>query len=260
MTTMLSPDFDVSLAVSADDLDAAKRLRYDVFVTELGADGPGVDHAAYHEEDRFDPFAKHLLLRDRNLPAGRDVVGAYRLLTQKGAAAAGQFYCEDEYDLTPLKRSEKPLLELGRSCLHPDYRGGAGLMHLWQAVSDIVAREKIGILFGVASFHGTDADGLAGPLSLLHHRHLAPPHLRVTAKGDAARPLNTVPEDQIDRVAAMRQTPSLIKAYLRLGGCVGQGAFVDHAFNTTDICLILDTHNLTARGRKLYQGGITADV
>ena len=228
---------------------AAQRLRYDVFVQELGADGPDVDHDARREQDRFDPFARHLLLRHHNRPDGQDVVGVYRLLDQAGAAAAGQFYCEDEYDLTPLRQSGKTLLELGRSCLHPDYRGGAGMMLLWQALSDIVATEKIGILFGVASFHGTDVQALAGPLSFLHHRHLAPENLRVSAKGPR---VDVLPEDQIDRVAAMRQTPALIKAYLRLGGVVGAGTFVDQAFNTTDICLILDTNAVNAQQKKIF--------
>lgn len=231
----------------------AQQLRYEVFVEELGADGPMVDHNARLEQDRFDPFATHLLLRDLNRDAGNNVVGVYRLLSGAAATAAGQFYCEDEYDLTLLRQSGKRLIELGRSCLHPDYRGGAGMMHLWQALSAIVAKQNIDILFGVASFHGTDPDALAGPLSLLHHRHLAPADLRVTAKGSSTQRMDLITEDQIDRISALRDTPALIKAYLRLGGVVGDGAFVDLAFNTTDVCLILPTEAVGARQRRMYQ-------
>lgn len=231
----------------------AQQLRYKVFVEELGADGPMVDHNARLEQDRFDPFATHLLLRDLNRDAGNNVVGVYRLLSGAAATAAGQFYCEDEYDLTLLRQSGKRLIELGRSCLHPDYRGGAGMMHLWQALSAIVAKQNIDILFGVASFHGTDPDALAGPLSLLHHRHLAPADLRVTAKGSSTQRMDLITEDQIDRISALRDTPALIKAYLRLGGVVGDGAFVDLAFNTTDVCLILPTEAVGARQRRMYQ-------
>lgn len=257
MTVLSSPQLSVDIAAGPDDLIAAERLRYDVFVRELGADGPDVDHDAGREHDRFDRFARHLLLRDHDRPNGENVVGVYRLLDQAGAAAAGQFYCEDEYDLTPLRQSGKTLLELGRSCLHPAYRGGAGMMLLWQALSNIVATEKIGILFGVASFHGTGVQALAGPLSLLHHRHLAPQNLRVKARSPK---VDILPEDQIDRVAAMRQTPALIKAYLRLGGVVGAGAFVDQAFNTTDICLILDTDSVHAKQKKIYHSASKNDV
>jgi putative hemolysin len=178
-------------------------------------------------------------------------------MTTEIAASAGQFYCEDEYDLVPLRSSGKQLLELGRSCLHPDYRGGAGMLHLWSALADYVADHHIDVLFGVASFHGTDAAALAAPLSLLHHRHLAPPALCAKAKGATAMSMNMMPEDDIDRVAAVRALPALIKAYLRLGGTVGDGAFVDYAFNTVDICLILENDAISALHRSIYAKGGT---
>lgn len=235
------PLFDVQFAQSQADLIAAQRLRYDVFVTELGGDGPMVDHAAQREIDAFDDFAAHLLLRDLTRPPDRAVVGVYRLMSRAAAQAAGRFYCAQEFDLTVLTGSDLKLLELGRSCLHPDYRGGAAMWHLWQALAAYVQREGIDVLFGVASFHGTDLAALAAPLRLLHARHLAPPDLRVRAHGAGARPVPAGPEGAIDTLTAMRATPALIKAYLRLGGVVGEGVFVDTAFNTTDVCLILPT-------------------
>ena len=173
-------------------------------------------------------------------------------MTADMARGAGGFYCESEYDLTLLHNSGLRLLELGRSCLHPDYRGGSGMLHLWSALAEYVDRHKIDALFGVASFHGTDIASFREPLSLLHHRHLAPPKLRVTAKGKTAQSMDMLPEGAIDRVAAMRAIPSLIKAYLRLGGTVGDGVFVDHDFNTTDICLILQRDAIGALQRRIY--------
>ncbi|MDO6591605.1 ornithine-acyl-ACP acyltransferase [Loktanella sp. D2R18] len=250
-----SPQFQVSHAQSPDDLRAAQKLRYAVFIRELGGAGDMVDHAAQLECDRFDDFADHLLLRDLARPADDQTVGVYRLLTQAQADQAGQFYCEDEFDLTVLRQSGKRLLELGRSCLHPDYRGGAAMMHLWGALADYVALAEIDVLFGAASFHGTDVDRLAAPLSLLYHRHLAPETLRVTAKGPSAADMNRLPPEQIDRVSAMRDTPALIKAYLRLGGTVGDGAFVDKLFNTTDICMVLAADAVSQLQRDIYVRG-----
>ena len=106
----------------------------------------------------------------------------------------------------------------------------------------------------MASFHGTDIDALAQPLSLLHHRHLAPPELRVKARETSFQNMNLISEDKLERKAAMMQIPSLIKAYLRLGGCVGEGAFVDHEFNTTDVCLIMDTAQMSSRQARIYGG------
>lgn len=250
MTTQ-DPMFETRLAVSEQDLIAAQRLRYKVFVDELGGDGALVDHQAQLERDVFDPFYDHLLLIDRRQPEAQ-VVGVYRLLRQDAATRAGGFYSEVEYDLTRLKNTGRRLLELGRSCLHADYRGGTAMYHLWHGLAAYVARHEIELMFGVASFHGVDIDVLSMPLSLLHHRHLAPEHLRVRAVKDHFQSMDLLPERSIDRPAAMRATPALIKAYLRLGGCVGEGAYVDHAFNTTDVCLVMDTQKMNTKQRDLY--------
>ncbi|MFG6566601.1 MULTISPECIES: GNAT family N-acetyltransferase [unclassified Sulfitobacter] len=245
----VAADFQVRLAQTEADVQAAQRLRYDVFVRELGGGGPMVDHAAGLERDRFDPYFDHLLLTDRR--SGK-LAGVYRVMRGDMAARAGGFYSAAEYDLAPLVQSGRKLLELGRSCLDPAYRGGTAMHHLWAALAGYVAEHEIEVLFGVASFHGTDTAGLAEPLSLLHHRHLAPPELRVRAREYA--PMNLIPEAELDRRKAMLAVPSLIKAYLRLGGTVGEGAYIDRAFNTTDVCLILDTKQMSARQMRFYNG------
>lgn len=244
--------YRVRLAESPDDLRAAQRLRYQVFVDELGGDGALVDHGAGLECDALDPFADHLLLEEE--PNGR-IIGVYRLMLPEQAARAGGYYSSGEYDLAHLLRSGRRLLELGRSCLHPDARGGNGMHLLWSALADYVAQHRIDVLFGVASFHGTDVESLAQPLSLLHHRHLAPAELRVRANPQGFHRMDLIPPERIDRKDALLSVPSLIKAYLRLGGTVGEGAYVDTAFNTTDVCLIMDTAALSARQARIYGGG-----
>ncbi|QCO56043.1 GNAT family N-acetyltransferase [Pseudorhodobacter turbinis] len=244
--------FTLRLAGDRRDLTAAQRLRYRVFVEELGADGPLVDHDARLERDTFDEVFDHLLLIDTRRDAARleDVVGVYRLLP---GAPGQRFYSEDEFDISALKASGKRVLELGRSCVHPDYRGGAAMFHLWNALAEYVLARDIEVMFGAASFHGTDADALAQPLANLYHNHLAPEGLRVRAIGPNAQRMDLIAAQDIDRVAAMLGTPALIKAYLRLGGFVGSGAYVDHAFNTTDVCLVMDTGQMSARHRRFYE-------
>jgi len=249
---MAEPQFEVKLAESEAELLAAQRLRYRVFVQELGGSGSMVDHAGEFERDRFDPYFDHLILIDhsREVDALDRVVGLYRLMRGARAEAAGQFYSEDEYDLGPLRRSGRKLLELGRSCLLPAYRGGAAMYHLWNGLAGYIDAHDVEILFGVASFHGTDVADLAQPLSLLYHRHRAPKSLRVRSK--SFQNMDLIDEVDLDRRAAMMQVPALIKAYLRLGGVVGDGAYIDRAFNTTDICLIMDTARMNAKRRKIY--------
>lgn len=245
----------VRLAATEADLRAAQRLRYRVFVEELGGDGPLVDHAAGLERDEFDGVVDHLLLVDtRRDPEGGDhVIGAYRLLRSDVAQRFGRYYCDNEYDLTPLRASGRRMVELGRSCVDPDFRGGSGMFLLWKALADYVLDHGIEILFGVASFHGTDVAPLAQALSWLHHNHLAPPALRPVARGPHVQRMDLVPPEQLDRRAALAAMPALIKAYLRLGGVVGEGAWIDHAFNTTDVFLLMDTAAMSARHRQYYQ-------
>lgn len=247
------PNLTLRLAEGEADIRACQRLRYRVFVEELGGDGPLVDHAARLEADEHDPHYDHLMLIDARRTAPDHVVGVYRLMPGDRADRAG-FYCAGEYDLAKLTGSGRRLLELGRSCLDAEYRGGTAMYLMWQSLAGYIQRRGIEVLFGVASFHGTDPGALAPALSLLHHRHLAPEALRVRALPEAFQRMDLLAEAALDRRAAMAQVPALIKAYLRLGGYVGEGAYIDRPFNTTDVCLILDIGQMDPKSRALYTG------
>ncbi|SDW43607.1 GNAT family N-acetyltransferase [Litoreibacter albidus] len=249
--TRPKPQFETRLAKDDADLRASQHLRYRVFVEELGGAGAGVDHAAQLERDAFDPHFDHLILLDRaRTESDGQVVGVYRLLRGDALPDGLGFYSEGEYDLNPLKASGRRLLELGRSCVHPDYRGGAAMFHLWQGLSRYVEEHEIEVMFGVASFHGTDVAAAAQSLSHLYHSHLAPQSLRPRAL--AYQDMNLVPASDVDRVMAMKNTPALIKAYLRLGGMVGDGAFIDTEFNTIDVCLVMDTARMSQKHKDIY--------
>lgn len=246
--------FQIRLARTEADLLSAQRLRYQVFVAELGGDGSMVDHQRRLERDEFDPVNDHLILVDtrRDAAALDHVVGVYRLLPGETAEAFGKFYTDTEYDLGPLRASGRKLLELGRSCVHADYRGSSAMFLLWNGLADYVLEHGIEILFGVASFHGTDVEALKVPLSWLHYHHLAPEGLRVRARPEHFQRMDLVPPEDLDRREAMVAMPALIKAYLRLGGFVGEGAYIDREFNTTDVCLLMDTGAMSARHKTFY--------
>lgn len=241
------------LSTAPSDIAAAQRLRYDVFVTEMGASGAGVDHASRLEADRFDPHAQHLLLEDQTRPIGDQLVGAYRLMTSSDAKAAGAFYSSSEFDVSPLIGSGLHLLELGRACVLPAYRSGQGMAVLWAALVAYVRCNRIDVLFGAASFQGTDTASLAHQLGCLHYDYPTDAALRVRAHGAGAIGMDLLRADQIDRKAAMVGTPALIKSYLRLGGTIGDGAFVDTQFNTTDVCLIVQTADIPERAIKMLE-------
>lgn len=250
--TRHTPRFALRLAVTEAEVKAAQALRYQVFVEELGASGGDLtDPSVGLEADRFDAHCEHLLLLDSL--RGDTVVGTTRLMTEEGAVTTGRFASEAEFDLAPLRLSGRRLLEVGRTCLHPDHRGGTAMHRLWQGLAAIVEEREIGLLFGLASFPGTDPEAVAQPLACLHHDRLAP---------EALRPRSLVPVrmaavalDRLDRRAAMLTTPALVKAYLRLGGKVGEGAFLDRAFGCIDVCMVVDTATLSERARAIYAGG-----
>ncbi len=247
--------FTVRLAEDDADVAAAQRLRYRVFVEEMGASTSPGDTAARRERDRFDPYFEHMLLIDnesQNPDVESGVVGVYRLMRGDRARDGIGFYGSSEYDLERLLSYPRQTLELGRSCVDIEHRGGAGMHLLWTGLGEYVAEHDVSILFGVASFHGRETGPLAQALSYLHYNHLAPDDLRVRAAEGHFEPMDILPPESVEKIEAMRQTPALIKAYLRLGGFVGEGAYIDHDFNTVDVCLLMDTSRMVQRYRTFY--------
>lgn len=247
--------YEVRIAATEEEVAAAQRLRYRVFVEEFGAAATPEDAALRRERDRYDPHFEHLILIDREAdspdPLDR-VVGAYRLMTGARAKAGIGFYGASEYDLAKLEAYPRNVVELGRSCVAAEHRGGLGMDLLWKGVGDFVTANEVEILFGVASFHGADPAPYAQALSFLHHRHLAPEDLRVRALPEHFVAMDRIPAEEVDRKVAMRQIPGLIKAYLRLGGFVGEGAWVDHEFNTVDVMVVMDTARMVNRYKDRY--------
>ena len=125
-----------------------------------------------------------------------EYIACYGAIRRRGQDS---FYTEDEYQIAALRNSGRNLLELGRSCVHPDYRGGMAMYQLWSGLAAYVLEHKIEILFGVASFHGSDLAALAGPLSILHTRYLAPTELRVRAHATGYQTMDLLPADRLDR-------------------------------------------------------------
>jgi putative hemolysin len=246
-------DLEVRLAETRAEIDAALALRYRVFYDEMKAK-PSPEMAARQQDfDDFDDVCDHLLVLDRALGSGPEaVVATYRLIRREAAAKRGRFYSEDEYDLGPLLALPEPILELGRSCVGEEYRTRSVMQVLWRGLAEYVFHHRIAVMFGCASLRGTDPAELALPLAYLYHNHLAPEALRPRAIAARYVDMNQMAADAIDRRAALAALPPLIKGYLRLGGFVGDGAVVDHQFNTTDVCVIVKTDLVTDKYLRHY--------
>jgi putative hemolysin len=242
------------LARDETEIEAAQSLRYRVFYEEMSAIASEEAAAAKRDFDRFDEFCDHLLVIDTqrtDLPGG--VVGTYRLLRSSVAAQHGGFYTADEYDISMLEAYEGETLELGRSCVEEDHRDRPTMQLLWQSIAQYIFRYDVGIMFGCASIPGTDPAQMAHRLSYLYHYHLAPPALRPRALEERFVDMRLLPQHEIEPRRALAELPPLIKGYLRLGGFVGNGAVIDHQFNTTDVSIVVKTDLVTDKYLKHYE-------
>lgn len=251
---------EIRLAVSASEIDSAQALRYRVFYDEMGAK-PLADMAARRRDfDQFDPICEHLVVIDHKPETAGAVVGTYRVMRREHARRAGGFYSASEYDISQLMKYRGTLMELGRSCVDARYRDRATMQLLFRGISEYVNTHKVDVMFGCASLPGTDPEKLKTQLSYLYHYHLAPEDVRTTALPDRFTPMNLLPKEAIDPKRALASLPPLLKGYLRVGGFVGDGAVVDHQFNTTDVCIVVKTDMIAERYTRHYDIGVREET
>ncbi|MFE0728070.1 GNAT family N-acetyltransferase [Streptomyces antibioticus] len=227
--------YTVTLARDEDDVRAAQRLRHEVFAGELGAlltsPRPGLD------VDPFDAYCDHLLVRDTGTG---QVVGTYRLLPPERAAVAGRLYAESEFDLTRLDAIRPDLVEVGRSCVHPDHRDGAVIGLIWAGIARYMVDRGHEWLAGCCSIPLTDGGTLAaGTWDRVRARHLAPEEHRV-------RPLRPwVPA--VPPPAGRTELPALLRGYVRLGARVCGEPAHDPDFGVADLYVLLSMRRVDPR-------------
>ncbi|MCL2473347.1 MAG: GNAT family N-acetyltransferase [Alphaproteobacteria bacterium] len=259
-------NLEVRLAVSTDEVQAAQELRYKVFYEEMGAKPNAETLKLKRDFDIHDEHCDHLLLFDHANKKKTTVVGTYRLIRRVAAEKTGGFYSSSEYDITKLLDYPGEILELGRSCIDAEYRTGPVMQLLWRGLGIYVAKNNISLMFGCASLPGTDIEALKVPLSYLYYHHLAPPALLTKALPEQYIDMRLLPKEafnpdtafnelKLDPRGGNNSLPPLIKGYIRVGGFVGDGAVIDHQFNTTDICIIVKTDLMTRRYKKHYDLG-----
>ncbi len=241
--------FDVHWARELCEVREAQRLRYAVFAGEMGARLPPLRGAPIgHDVDRFDDFCEHLLVR----PVGEDglagdVIGTYRVLTPAAARRAGGLYSETEFDLHKVRPLLDKAVELGRSCVHPQWRGGTVVMALWGALGEFMLNNGLNTMIGCASVSMRDGGHAAASLwAQLRRTHLAPETWQV-------RPHLPLPVEQL-RQDLVAETPALIKGYLRCGAKVLGAPAWDPDFHSADLPLMMRFVDLSPRYRKHFLG------
>jgi len=253
---VVAGDFEVRLAKTAAEIDAAQALRFRIFYEEMAAK-PSPEMALTRRDfDAYDEVCDHLLVLDRRRGEGPEsIVGTYRLIRRHAAARMGRFYSSAEYDVQKMIDYPGEVLELGRSCIARDARNTATMQMLWRGIALYAYHYNIQVMFGCASFPGTDPGQHAQAMSYLYHHHLAPPEIRVRALDHRYVNMEMLEPGSYDARKAMARVPPLIKGYLRLGGFVGDGAVIDAQFNTTDVFVIVKTELITEKYMRHYERG-----
>jgi putative hemolysin len=254
---------EVRLAHTAAEVRGAQKLRYRVFYQERSAVPDGPTLLARRDVDAFDAICDHLLVIDHAAASSRmsrkpAIVGTYRLLRQSVAERHGGFYTAGEFQIDHLIARHRNLrfLELGRSCVLAPYRNKRTVELLWYGIAEYVHQHGLDVMIGCASLDGTDPNTLALPLSFLHHFAAAPEPWAARVLAHHRVEMNRMPKDAIDPKAALRVLPPLIKGYLRLGAFIGDGAFVDHQFGTTDVLIVLPVSVIRSRYIQHFSPGV----
>lgn len=236
------PTLAVSLAKSPIEVRQAQQLRHRIFAEECGARLP-LGSSGF-DEDEFDVFCDHLIVRDIRQDM---VVGTYRILTSWKAREVGRFYSESEFDLANIKPLAPRLVEVGRSCIHPDYRQGAVITLLWAGLAQYMIRGGYEYLMGCASISLADG-GTQATATYLYLREtcLSPGYWRVVPH----RPYPISVKTLVGKPAL----PPLVKGYVRLGAFIcGEPAW-DEPFNTADLLMLLPLSRMDARYARHFLG------
>lgn len=238
-TRALRAKLHVALATTESEILAAQKLRWRVFADELGARlpsrTPGVDR------DIYDPYCEHLIVRDE---ANGRIVGTYRILSPEAARKVGGYYSETEFDLTRIAHLRPRLVEIGRSCIDPDYRTGATIALLWSGLAHYMQQGGHEYLVGCASIGM--ADGGHNAVGIYHAlaSHMAPLEYHVF-------PRHALPLDRI-APAVRPEVPPLLKGYLRAGAWIcGEPAW-DPDFNTADLLILMPMSRVDSRYSKHF--------
>ena len=234
------PAFQITWATTPNEVKEAQRLRYKVFAEEMGANlaqnSEGLD------VDEFDAYCDHLLIRDQET---LKVVGTYRVLPPHKAQEIGRLYSDSEFDLSRLNHLRPKMVELGRSCVHADYRSGAVIMSLWSGLAQYMQKHQYEIMLGCASIPMADGGHFAASLyNSLSEEQMAPTE-------NHAFPRPPLPLDKLNGGLDV-EPPPLIKGYLKLGAKICSAPAWDPDFNTADLLTMLRLSEINPRYAKHF--------
>ncbi len=240
--SMSAGRYDVRLAQTEDEIRAAQNLRYEVLFRESGGRITPEMLNTEREEDEWDEVAYHVVVVDTKLDD--KVVGTLRLVSSEALNEQQNFYTEHAFDLTGLRTNYGKILELSRACVSPEGRGGAILMLIWKFTMQFIEQNRYEVLFGCASFKGTDHTQHTEILSYLYHKHLASESLMPIAKPEVSSVPITDFLQEPGKGKERGRVPTMLRGYLKIGARISDHAIIDPVFNTTFVAIYVDAKEM----------------
>ncbi|NBU99025.1 MAG: GNAT family N-acetyltransferase, partial [Spirochaetia bacterium] len=223
-------DLNVHLAENQLEVERAYSLRYNVFNLELGEGLPS-SRETLRDKDEYDFFCDHLVVTDSS--ENNMVVGTYRILRKEIAKKTIGFYSENEFDLFNIYNLDFELAEVGRSCVHPDYRDGSVITLLWKGLANYMIYYNIRYYMGCGSIHSIDK------LNALNVYHYLKEKNAISEIYVPPLEKSKIIDDTLTSLGfETHSIPPLIKGYLRLGAKICGEPALDLEFGTTDFFIL----------------------
>ncbi|PJZ85580.1 GNAT family N-acetyltransferase [Leptospira harrisiae] len=240
---------EVRLAENDNEIENTLALRYDVFNLEMG-EGIPESRQTQKDRDKYDAYCDHLIVKDQICGS---IVGTYRILKRSVAKNHIGFYSENEFNLSNLYQLKEEIAEVGRSCVHKDYRDGSVISLLWSGFGEYMQNHNIRYLMGCGSVHSTDPMIASQAYAYLREKGaLAQSDLMVYPYPDFEMP-GFDANYQISNMDSIRKNlPPLIKGYVRLGAKICGFPALDKGFGTTDFFVLFDKNIIDHRYGKHY--------
>ena len=248
-------NFVIKLAEKKSELKQAQALRYSVFYKEKKAKPSIPKKILGLDYDKVDIFADHLIVIHKGITDQKNkIIGTYRLIRGDVSANFGGFYTSSEFNLSNILNSYKhsQILELGRSCVHKNYRNGSIMNLLWKAIAQYIKLYGIKILLGCASFPGTNVNKFSSQLCYLRENFSLPDDLSVVSLDNNIHQAYATKNYIVNGPRTFAKLPPLLKGYLRVGGKVSDSFYVDYNFNTIDLCVVVKTSSIDKKYKKKF--------
>ena len=242
MLSLRKGRYGARMAEGAADLRAAQDLR------TLSFRGAG---SAVLDADAFDAECRHVLVEEARSGA---LVCTFRLMPLGTGAEIGRSYSAQYYELSALESFAGPMVEMGRFCIHPDWKDPDILRVAWGAMTRFVDDEGVELLFGCSSFQGTEAEAYMDAFALLKERHLAPKRFLPRVKApNVFRFAQKLRRRKPDAKRALSGMPPLLRSYLMMGGWVSDHAVVDRDLNTLHVFTALEIGAIPPARKRLLR-------